>query len=32
VLAAFLKGRNPWKVAEELNRLLDDCRPASGIE
>ena len=23
---APLKGRNPWKVVAELNRLLDDCR------
>ncbi|WP_121971693.1 dual specificity protein phosphatase family protein [Leptolyngbya sp. BC1307] len=25
VIAAPFKGRNPWKVAEELNRLLEDC-------
>ncbi|MBD2355869.1 dual specificity protein phosphatase family protein [Tolypothrix sp. FACHB-123] len=24
-IAAFLKGRNPWKVIAELNALLDDC-------
>lgn len=26
VIAAPLKGRNPWKVASELNTLLDECR------
>lgn len=31
-IVAFLKGRNPWKVAKELNVILDDCRPASGNE
>jgi protein-tyrosine phosphatase len=25
VIAAPLKGRNPWKVAAELNTLLDEC-------
>lgn len=25
-IAAFLKGRNMWKVAAELDALLDDCR------
>jgi protein-tyrosine phosphatase len=25
VIAAPFKGRNPWKVAEELNTLLDEC-------
>ena len=29
-IAAWWKGRNPWKVAQELNALLDDCRRASG--
>lgn len=28
-IAAFLKGRNPWKVIAELNQLLDDCRLTS---
>jgi protein-tyrosine phosphatase len=26
VIAAVLKGRNPWKVAEDLNILLNNCR------
>ncbi|MCU0546525.1 MAG: protein phosphatase [Oscillatoriaceae cyanobacterium Prado104] len=25
---ALFKGRNPWKVVEELHALLDDCRQA----
>ncbi|XQQ06066.1 MAG: protein-tyrosine phosphatase family protein [Leptolyngbya sp. IPPAS B-1204] len=25
VIAAAFKGRNPWTVAAELNRLLDEC-------
>jgi protein-tyrosine phosphatase len=25
VIAASFKGRNPWKVAAELNTLLDEC-------
>jgi len=25
---ALLKGRNPWKVAAEIDTLLDDCRRA----
>jgi protein-tyrosine phosphatase len=25
VIAALLKGRNPWKIALELNTLLDEC-------
>jgi len=25
-----LKGQNPWKVAAELDALLDDCRRAFG--
>ncbi|WP_243146754.1 hypothetical protein [Scytonema sp. UIC 10036] len=25
VIAAPFKGRNPWKVAAELNTLLDEC-------
>jgi protein-tyrosine phosphatase len=25
-IAAFFKGRNPWKVIAELNALLNDCR------
>jgi protein-tyrosine phosphatase len=29
VIAAVIKGRNPWKVAENLNTLLDDCRRAA---
>ena len=28
-IVAFLKGRNPWLVVEELNALLDDCRLAA---
>ena len=28
-IAACLKGRNPWLVAEEFNALLDDCRLAA---
>ena len=31
IMAALFKGRSPWKVAEELNRLLDDCRPVISI-
>jgi len=27
---AVFKGRNPWKVAGELDALLDDCRRAFG--
>lgn len=27
-IAALVKGRNPWKVVEELNALLNDCRCA----
>lgn len=27
-IAAVFKGRNPWKVAAELDALLDDCRRA----
>lgn len=26
VMAAPFQGRNPWKVAAELNTLLDECR------
>jgi protein-tyrosine phosphatase len=29
-IAAWLKGRNPWKVAQEFNSLLDLSRHASG--
>jgi protein-tyrosine phosphatase len=25
IIAAFFKGRNPWKVALELNRLMEEC-------
>ncbi|NJK72932.1 MAG: protein phosphatase [Microcoleus sp. SU_5_6] len=31
-IAACLKGRNPWKVAKQLNSILDDCRSASENE
>lgn len=30
VLAAPFKGRNPWKVAAELNSLLDECHQLRG--
>uniref|UniRef100_B8HQY4 Dual specificity protein phosphatase n=1 Tax=Cyanothece sp. (strain PCC 7425 / ATCC 29141) TaxID=395961 RepID=B8HQY4_CYAP4 len=30
VLAAPLQGRNPWKVAAELNLLLDKCSQSRG--
>jgi protein-tyrosine phosphatase len=29
VLAAFFKGRTPWKVDREFNSLLDNCRGVS---
>jgi hypothetical protein len=25
-IAAPIYGKNPWKIAKELNRLLDKCR------
>lgn len=31
VIAAPFKGRNPWKVAAELNLLLDECDRLRGI-
>ncbi|HIK17528.1 MAG TPA: dual specificity protein phosphatase family protein [Leptolyngbyaceae cyanobacterium M33_DOE_097] len=30
VIAAPFKGRNPWKVAAELNLLLDECNRLKG--
>lgn len=30
VMAAPFKGRNPWKVAAELNALLDECNRLKG--
>ena len=30
VIAAPFKGRNPWKVAAELNTLLDECNRLRG--
>jgi protein-tyrosine phosphatase len=30
VIAAPFQGRNPWKVAEEVNSLLDECDRLSG--
>ncbi len=30
VIAAPFKGRNPWKVAAELNMLLDECNRFDG--
>lgn len=30
VIAALLRGKNPWKVKRQLSYLLDDCRDAFG--
>lgn len=30
IIAAPFKGRNPWKVAAELNSLLDECNQLRG--